>query len=115
VPKLSQKELEKRRTELSWKLISTKLVSQLNLTATQEDLIDTARDATRAQLSQMGILNQSDDVIDVYAAEMLSKPESAKNLQSRALERKVASAIKSMVTLKKKKVSLEEFNKLFYI
>ena len=54
-----------------------------------------------------------DDILENYAKEMLKKKESVEGLVNRAVETKLAAALKPQVTLENKNVSLEEFNKMF--
>ena len=44
---------------------------------------------------------------------MLTKEEQRANLMERAIETKLSSALKNVVKLNRKSVTLEEFNKLF--
>ena len=54
-----------------------------------------------------------DDVLANYAAETLKKKENMENLVNRAIEVRLAAALKQTVKLDEKSVSLEEFNKMF--
>ena len=59
------------------------------------------------------MMNLPDDLLDNYSKEMLKKRETVDGLVNRAIENKLTAALKKDVKLKKKKVTLEEFNKLF--
>ena len=72
-----------------------------------------AREATRAQFAQYGMMNIPDELLDNYSKEMLKKRETVDNLVNRAIETKLTAAIKKDVKLKNKKVTVDEFNKLF--
>ena len=84
-----------------------------NIKVEQEDVLKMARDTTKAQFAQYGMLSIPDDVLDNYAQEMLKKKETINNLVSRVVEVKLAAALKAQVTLENKNVSIEEFNKMF--
>ena len=71
-----------------------------------------ARETTKAQFAQYGMLSIPDDVLDNYAQEMLKKKETINNLVNRVVEVKFAAALKAQVTLENKNVSIEEFNKI---
>lgn len=79
----------------------------------QEDVTNMAKEATRAQFAQYGMMSIPDDILENYAKEMLKKKESVEGLVNRAVETKLAAALKPQVTLENKNVSLEEFNKMF--
>ncbi len=56
--------------------------------------------------------NVPDDYLNGYADEMLKKRENIDSFVEAALDRKLAAAVKEIVKLNVKSVSLEEFNKL---
>ena len=104
---------DKSIEELTWHLIKEQLVEANNIKVEQEDVLKMARDTTKAQFAQYGMLSIPDDVLDNYAQEMLKKKETINNLVSRVVEVKLAAALKAQVTLENKNVSIEEFNKMF--
>ncbi|NDV59941.1 trigger factor [Bacteroides sp. 519] len=104
---------EKSLEELTWHLIKEKLVKEYEIKVEQEDVINMAKEATRAQFAQYGMMTVPDDILDNYAKEMLKKKESVDGLVNRAVESKLAGALKAKVKLQDKTVSLDEFNKLF--
>ena len=108
-----EENFEKSLTELTWHLIQEKLVEQNSIKVEDEDVLNQAREATKAQFAQYGMMNIPDELLDNYAKEMLKKRETVDGLVNRAIETKLAAAIKGQVKLKKKKVTVEEFNKLF--
>lgn len=104
---------EKSLEELTWHLIQEKLVEQNSIKVEDEDVLNQAREATKAQFAQYGMMNIPDELLDNYAKEMLKKRETVDGLVNRAIETKLAAAIKEQVTLKNENVTVEEFNKLF--
>ena len=98
---------------LTWFLIKEKLVKANGIKVEQADVQTMARETTRAQFAQYGMLNIPDELLDNYAKEMLKKKETVENLVDRIMESKLAVALKPQVTLENKTVSLEDFNKLF--
>ena len=79
----------------------------------QEDVVNMAKEATRAQFAQYGMMSVPEDLLENYAKEMLKKKESVEGLVNSVVETKLASALKSQVTLENKPISAEEFNKMF--
>lgn len=104
---------DKSIEELTWHLIKEQLVKDNEIKVEQDDIINMAREATKAQFAQYGMLNVPEDLLNNYAQEMLKKKESAEGLVNRAVEAKLSEALKVKVTLNKKTVSMEEFNKMF--
>ena len=98
--------------ELKWHLIKEQLVSARGIKVEDADLKAIARDAIRQQFAQYGMNNVPDDVLDNYADEQLKKRENVENFVERAIDVKLTQALKSVVKLNEKEVTLDEFNKL---
>ncbi|MGI6219935.1 MAG: trigger factor [Bacteroidaceae bacterium] len=103
---------EKSTKELTWHLIKEELVKQTGVKVDDADLKNTARDMVKMQFAQYGMLNAPDEILDKYAAEMMTKQESAERVLNRAVEVKLTVALKGLVTLDEKTVSVDEFNKM---
>jgi trigger factor len=99
--------------ELTWHLIQEKLVEKYNIKVEDDDVKAMAREATRAQFAQYGMMNIPDELLDNYSKDMLKKRETVDGLVNRAIESKLTAAAKKDVKLKNKKVTVDEFNKLF--
>ena len=104
---------DKSIEELTWHLIKEQLVKANNIKVEQEDVVNMAKEATRAQFAQYGMMRVPEDLLENYAKEMLKKKESVEGLVNRVVETKLASALKSQVKLNNKTISAEEFNKMF--
>jgi trigger factor len=99
--------------ELTWHLIKEKLVKANDIKVEQADILEMAKKTTKAQFAQYGMMSVPEEVVENYAKEMLKKKEAVENLVNRAVEDKLAAALKTQVTLENKTVSVEEFNKMF--
>ena len=104
---------EKSLEELTWHLIKEKLVAANNIKVEQADITNMAKEATRAQFAQYGMINVPDELLENYSKEMLKKRESVEALVNRVVEAKLSETLKGQVTLNHKAVSAEEFNKMF--
>lgn len=99
--------------ELQWHLIKEELIKNADIKIEQNDIINQAKEAVRSQFAQYGMTNVPDDLLENYSKDMLKKKESVEGLASRALDAKLTAALKQVVKLEAKTVSVEEFNKLF--
>lgn len=104
---------EKSIDELTWHLIKEQLVEKNGIKIQEEDVKFQAREATRAQFAQYGMMNIPEELLDNYAKEIMKKQETIDGLVNRAAETKLATTLKQQFKLKKKTVTIEEFNKLF--
>lgn len=98
--------------ELTWSLIRNKMVEQAGVKIEDEDVKQAARETARAQFAQYGMTNVPDEYVDNYADDLLKKQETVQNFVDRAIDVKLVNAVKTIVKLDKKKVSLDEFNKM---
>ena len=104
---------DKSIEELTWHLIKEELVSQNEIKIDNDDVMNMAKGATRAQFAQYGMMNVPEEMLENYAKEMLKKKESVDGLVNRAIEAKLSAALKGKVSLDEKTISLDEFNKMF--
>jgi trigger factor len=99
--------------ELEWHLIKEQLADQTGIKVEQADVLETAKAQTRAQFAQYGMGNVPDELIERYANEQLQKREQQETLVAHTVERKLRVALKGIVKLQEKTISIEDFNKLF--
>ena len=104
---------DKSIEELSWHLIKEKLVAAYGIKVEQDDILNMAKEATRAQFAQYGMINVPDELLENYSKEMMKKRESVESLVNRAVEAKLSEILKEKVTLNHKAISSADFNKMF--
>ena len=98
--------------ELKWHLIKEQLVVASGIKVEDDDLKQVAKAAIRQQFAQYGMSNVPDDVIENYANEQLKKREQVDQFVDRAIDAKLTEALKGIVKLNKKEITLDEFNKM---
>ena len=106
-------QFEKSIEELTWHLIKEKLVEQNEIKVDDEDVKNMAKEVTRMQFAQYGMLNIPEEYLESSVTEMLKKRETVDNLIDRCIEVKLGAALKEKVGLKESTVSAEDFNKMF--
>ena len=106
-------QFEKSIEELTWHLIKEKLVEQNEIKVDDEDVKNMAKEVTRMQFAQYGMLNIPEEYLESSVTEMLKKRETVDNLIDRCIEVKLGAALKEKVALKESTVSAEDFNKMF--
>ena len=106
------KNFEASIKELGWHLIKEQLVAAQGIKVEDDDLKNVAKEAARAQFAQYGMSNVPDEYLDNYAQEMLKKRENIDGLVDRAVDVKLTAALKSLVKLNEKDITLDEFQKL---
>ena len=104
---------DKSIEELTWHLIKEQLVEMTGVKVDDNDVKEMAKEVTRMQFAQYGMLNIPEEYLESSVKEMLKKRETVDNLIDRCIEVKLGTALKDKVALKEKDVTPEEFNKLF--
>lgn len=99
--------------ELKWHLIKEQLVAANNIKIEDKDVKAAAIQATRFQFAQYGMNNIPEEYLEQYASEMLKKKEQVNALVERSIDTKLTAALKEVVTLNHKSISLEDFGKMF--
>ncbi|MBO5016098.1 MAG: trigger factor, partial [Bacteroidaceae bacterium] len=103
---------DKSIEELTWHLIKEQLVAANQIKVEQEDVLNMAKENTRMQFAQYGMMNLPEEMLENYAKDMLKKQENVEGLVNRAVEVKLAAALKNKAALNNKEVTVEEFNNL---
>ena len=98
--------------ELTWRLIKDKLVTAHNIKVDDKDVLEAAKETARVQFAQYGMNNVPDDYVENYAKEIMKKRENVDGLVDRASDIKLCEALKKVVKLNEKEISLEDFNKM---
>lgn len=107
-----EKNYEASIKELKWHLVRDQIAKANNVKVEDADIRESAAQMARAQFAQYGMNNVPDEYVNNYVEEMMKKHENIDSFIEAALDRKLSVALKSVVKLKKKSVSLDEFNKL---
>ena len=107
-----EKNFEASIKELGWHLIKEQLVAAQDIKIEDDDLKNVAKEAARAQFAQYGMSNIPDEYLENYAQEMLKKRENVDGLVDRAVDVKLTAALKNVVKLNEKDITLEDFQKL---
>ena len=108
---VSEEDFQKSLTELSWHLIKEQLAKKFEIKIDDNDVLAVAKDATRDQFAQYGMVNVPEDLLENYAKEMLKQDKTREALINRAVDVKLIQSIKSVITLNEETVSVEDFNK----
>lgn len=107
------KEFDSFRHDLKWQLIRNKVAKDNEMKITEEELQKEAENVTRYQFRQYGLFYATDEQISNYAKETLKREDDAKRIADKILEDKVLENLKEIVKIENRKVTAEEFNKLF--
>lgn len=105
-------EYEKMIPSIKWELLRGKLAENLDIKVTEDDMLQFAKAIAMQQFAQYGMLNMDDETITNYARRILEDKNYASRMREDVGNGKLFNAIKALVNLDSKEVSLDEFKKL---
>ena len=98
--------------ELKWSLIKNELMKANEVKVEREDVVKVVKDVTRMQFAQYGMSNVPEEYLDSYVDKLMKEEKNLESYVERASDVKLAEALKKVVKLNEKTVSLDEFNKI---
>lgn len=98
--------------ELKWHLIKEQLVAANSIKVDDADIKNVAKETARIQFAQYGMANVPEEYLEQYAESMLKDRKNVDSLVDRAIDVKLIAALKGVVKLNEKAVSLDDFNKM---
>lgn len=97
---------------MRWDLIKRKIAQVENIEVKQEDVLSQAKSMALAQFRHYGMATVADDMLDNYAKQILSNKDEARKIFDQVGQKRVIDAIAAKVTVRVKKVTVEEFSKI---
>ena len=100
-------------SELKFHLIKEEIAKENNFKIEENNLLDAAKKAVRAQLAQYGMTNIPPKSLEDYAKNMLKDEKAIRQLIDREMESQLIDWIKTQITLDRREVTVEEFRQFF--
>jgi len=100
---------------LMWQLLFQKIINTYSLELTEEDLVKYTEKQVEMQYLNYNIVSIPNEHIKRYAADLLKNKENVNKLANEATLDLVFEYLKKLVTLENKKISKEDFDKLYYL
>ena len=108
-----EKDFDKMLEELKWHLAKDQLMKEYKIDVQKEDVEAYAKEVARMQFMQYGLMHVDDQYLTNYANEMLKQENQLRGIVERVAENKIYEALKGVVKIEQKKISHEEFGRLF--
>lgn len=102
----------KESNQLRRQLVTEKVIQEFKLEVTQEDLNQISIGYTAQMLRQYGISNPDMETIRYFEEKNKEDQNYMRKIGDIAIDRKVTEQVKTIVTIKEKKISLDEFYKM---
>lgn len=107
------KDFDKMLNELKWHLAKDQLMKEYKIDVQKEDVEGYAKEIAKMQFMQYGLMHVEDEYLTQYANEFLKNEDQLRGIVERVVENKIYDALKGIVKVEAKKISQEEFGRLF--
>lgn len=101
------------KSSLKWQLIKNNIIINNNITVSEDEVFEYAKQLVILQTRQYGIAKIEAKDVEKHAYEILNKDEEKRKIFETIHEDKIMDFIKNAVNVEKKQVTAEKFNKLF--
>ncbi len=101
------------KSSLKWQLIKNNIIINNNITVSEDEVFEYAKQLVILQTRQYGIAKIEAKDVEKHAYEILNKEEEKRKIFETIHEEKIMDFIKNAVKVENKQITAEKFNKLF--
>ena len=98
--------------DYKWQMVRNFLMNKYNVKIEEADLLASAKGFAAYQFAMYGMNNVPDEQLESFAKNILSQEEQGRRILDQVENEKTFAAVREVVTLKKKKISVEKFREL---
>ncbi len=98
--------------DYKWQMVRSYLMNKYNVKIEEADLLASAKGFAAYQFAMYGMNNVPEEQLEAFAKNILSQEEQGRRILDQVENDKTFDAVREVVTLKKKKISVEKFREL---
>ncbi len=114
--KFTMEEIEKEWdlfiADYKWQMVRSALMQKYNVKIEEADMLASAKGFAAYQFAMYGMNNVPDEQLEAFAKNILAQEEQGRRILDQVENEKTLAAVREVVTLKKKKISVEKFREL---
>ena len=107
-----EKEWDLFIVDYKWQMVRSYLMEKYNVKVEEADLLASAKGFAAYQFAMYGMNNVPEEQLEAFAKNILSQEEQGRRILDQVQNEKTIAAVREVVTLKKKKISVEKFREL---
>ena len=107
-----EKEWDLFIADYKWQMVRSYLMEKYNVKIEEADLLASAKGFAAYQFAMYGMNNVPEEQLEAFAKNILSQEEQGRRILDQVENEKTFAAVREVVTLKKKKISVEKFREL---
>ena len=98
--------------DYKWQMVRSYLMEKYGVKVEEADLLASAKGFAAYQFAMYGMSNVPEEQLEAFAKNILSQEEQGRRILDKVEDDKTFDAVREVVTLKKKKISVEKFREL---
>ena len=98
--------------DYKWQMVRSYLMEKYGVKIEEADLLASAKGFAAYQFAMYGMNNVPEEQLEAFAKNILSQEEQGRRILDQVENEKTFAAVREVVTLKKKKISVEKFREL---
>ena len=98
--------------DYKWQMVRSYLMEKYNVKIEEADLLASAKGFAAYQFAMYGMNNVPEEQLEAFAKNILSQEEQGRRILDQVENEKTFAAVREVVTLKKKKISVDKFREL---
>ena len=107
-----EKEWDLFIADYKWQMVRSYLMEKYNVKVEEADLLASAKGFAAYQFAMYGMNNVPEEQLEAFAKNILSQEEQGRRIIDQVENEKTVAAVREVVTLKKKKISVDKFREL---
>ena len=107
-----EKEWDLFIVDYKWQMVRNFLMEKYGVKVEEADLLASAKGFAAYQFAMYGMNNVPEEQLEAFAKNILSQEEQGRRILDQVENEKTFAAVREVVTLKKKKISVEKFREL---
>ena len=107
-----EKEWDLFIADYKWQMVRDYIMRKYEVVVNDEDLLASAKGFAAYQFAMYGMNNVPEEQLESFAKNILSQEEQSRRIFDQVENEKTIAAVREVVTLKKKKISVEKFREL---
>ena len=107
-----EKEWDLFIADYKWQMVRSYLMEKYNVKIEEADLLASAKGFAAYQFAMYGMNNVPEEQLEAVAKNILSQEEQGRRILDQVENEKTVAAVREVVSLKKKKISVEKFREL---
>ena len=107
-----EKEWDLFIADYKWQMVRDFIMRKYEVVVNEEDVLASAKGFAAYQFAMYGMNNVPEEQLEAFAKNILSQEEQSRRIYDQVENEKTVAAVREVVTLKKKKISVEKFREL---